>query len=363
MAENRLIEVAGHWLPRMEVAGVPSSLARAIIDRAGAWPHWFDAWSAEAEAHAAMGEAALAEGRRLTAGEAFARAALLRHFAQFMFFDDLERKAAGQAAKVALFARAAPLLDPPSERRAIAFEGGELAAYLRQPAGARRAVAILIPGSDSTKEEFPSLEAHFLRRGVATLSLDGPGQGEGRRHGPLRPDIAAAARAAARHLRDAGLEEPVALVGMAFGGHLALRAAAGLPELAAVVSINGFFDLATIWDGFPPVYRDNMRFALGAADAEDAQARAAAFTLAGAPAPGVPALVVHGGRDRIFPPAEAEAQARWAGPEAELALLAEGNHVCNNLPFVYRPLVADWVVERTAARAATGENQLQGANP
>jgi hypothetical protein len=31
MAENRLVEVTGHWLPRMEVAGIPSTLSREAI--------------------------------------------------------------------------------------------------------------------------------------------------------------------------------------------------------------------------------------------------------------------------------------------------------------------------------------------
>ena len=38
--------------------------------------------------------------------------------------------------------------------------------------------AVLLPGLDSTKEEFFQWENVFLARGMATLSLDGPGQGE-----------------------------------------------------------------------------------------------------------------------------------------------------------------------------------------
>lgn len=344
MAENRLHEVAGHWLPRMEVAGIPSVLSKSLMDRAGTWDAWCRTWAAEGDAHAARAEQDLARGHRLTAGEGFARAALLHHFGQFMFFDDLEQKAASQARKVALYAKAAPLLDPPAERIEVPFEGGSLKGYLRRPDGATVTV-LLIPGSDSTKEEFPALEAHFLRRGLATMSLDGPGQGEGREIGPLRAEITSAVAAAIHRLAAVGQGGPVALVGMAFGGHLALRASASLPGVAAAVSINGFHDLGAMYDAFPPVYRDNMRFSLGASDAEDARARAQAFTLAGVTRREMPVLVLHGGKDRIFPPDEARAQAEWAGPWAELRLFAEGNHVCNNIPYVYRPLVADWVVD------------------
>lgn len=346
--ENRLVEVAGHWLPRMEVAGIPSSTARAVIEAAGDWPHWCRAWSAEGDRHRAIGEEAEAAGHRITAGEAFVRAALFYHFAQFMFFDDPEQKAAAMAAKVAAYRRAAPLMDPPAAPVAVAFEGGTLKGFLRKPGGrGPHHLVILVPGSDSTKEEFAALETHFLKRGLATLSVDGPGQGEGRDFGPLRADIGPALAAVADHVRGLpGLSGRLALVGMAFGGHLVLRAAAAVGDLRGAVSINGFHDLGDMWAAFPPVYRDNMRYALAAETAEDAQAAARAFTLAGAAPPGCPVLVLHGNKDRIFPPAEAERQADWAGPDAELVLYPDGNHVCNNIPWLYRPMVADWAAAR-----------------
>ncbi len=346
--ENRLVSVVEHWLPRMEVAGIPSATARAVIERAGVWQNWLATWSEEGERHAELGAAALAAGRNVTAGEAYARASLFYHFGQFMAFEDLEAKARAAARKVELYRLATPLLDPPGEMVAIPFEDGELRAVLRVPSGdGRHPLALIIPGSDSTKEEFPAFERHFHARGVATLSLDGPGQGEGRSMGALRPDIGpaveAALRSVAAHPRLSG---KVALVGMAFGGFLALRAAASVPTLAGVVSINGFFDLGGFWDALPQVYRDNMRFSLGGADVRE---RADRFTLARCPPPTMPALILHGGRDKIFPPSEAVKCADICARGAELHVFEDGNHVCNNIPWLYRPLVADWVAERLGA--------------
>ncbi|SMY07686.1 alpha/beta hydrolase family protein [Flavimaricola marinus] len=340
MAENRLTEVAGHWLPRMEVAGIPSSLSKSIMERAGTWDNWCAAWSEEGASQAGHGDAAFEAGYLVTAGEAYSRASLLYHFAQFMFFDDLTQKAAAAEQKLALYAKAAPLLAPPATPLKVPFEGGHLSAYHRVPADSSGITAVLIPGSDSTKEEFPSLEAHFHKRGIATISFDGPGQGEGRAHGPLRNEFAPAVQAILDHVT---LPGPVALVGMAFGGQLALRAAAQIDQIGCAVSINGFFDLGQMWDAFPPVYRDNMLYTLGADSAEQARDIAGGFTLSGTSPRDIPALVIHGGLDRIFPPEQAQAQVDWAGPKAELQLYPNGNHVCNNLPFLYRPLVADWI--------------------
>ncbi|WP_159588688.1 alpha/beta hydrolase family protein [Chelativorans xinjiangense] len=348
--ENRLMEVAGHWLPRMEVAGIPSTTAKAVMEAAGTWENWCRAWTAEGERHRAAGEEALSLGRRVTAGEAFARASLFYHFAQFMFFDDIAQKNAAARAKCEAYARALPMLDPPGEILSIPFEGGVIRAALRKPVRgtAPYPLAILIPGSDSTKEEFPALEAHFLKRGLATLSVDGPGQGEGRSLGPLRADIGPALAAVVEHVHGVpGIADGIALVGMAFGGHLALRAAGAIPGLKAVVSINGFHDLAAMWPGFPPVYRDNMTYALGAADMEEAAERARAFTLAGTLPASCPTLIIHGGKDRIFPPGEAERCAAWAD-SAELVIYPDGNHVCNNIAWAYRPMAADFVAGKLA---------------
>ena len=58
-----------------------------------------------------------------------------------------------------------------------------------------------------------------------------------------------------------------------------------------------------------------------------------------------PLLVIHGARDRLFPPAQAERIAREA-PAATLVMYPDGNHVCNNIAYKYRPLMADWMKDR-----------------
>ena len=72
-----------------------------------------------------------------------------------------------------------PYLDPPGRRVEIPFDGSRMIGVLRQPAGpGPHPVMIMIPGLDSAKEELRSTEDLFLERGIATFSVDGPGQGE-----------------------------------------------------------------------------------------------------------------------------------------------------------------------------------------
>ncbi len=112
---GRLQQVVGHWLARIQVAGISHGDATRVINDAGEWGNWCAAWCAEGERHVDMAEDAQSQGRLVTTGEAYARAALFFHFGQFMFFDDLDQKWAAAERKVDVFAQAAPLMGPPGE--------------------------------------------------------------------------------------------------------------------------------------------------------------------------------------------------------------------------------------------------------
>ena len=59
-----------------------------------------------------------------------------------------------------------------------------------------------------------------------------------------------------------------------------------------------------------------------------------------------PLLIIHGKLDRLVPWGEAVKIVDAVGLNAELAMFENGNHVCNNIPYIYRPLTADWLKEK-----------------
>lgn len=78
------------------------------------------------------------------------------------------------------------LLDPPVETVRIPFEGKEIVAYLRLPAGVRPAPLVFgINGLDSRKEDVMARVDSYLRAGVGVFAIDMPGTGEA----PLLIDI------------------------------------------------------------------------------------------------------------------------------------------------------------------------------
>jgi dienelactone hydrolase len=208
----------------------------------------------------------------------------------------------------------------------------------------------VVRGMDSNKEEFFNWEGEFLERGMATLSLDGPGQGETGYTTHIRADYEVAVTAALDHLAGRGdLDlDRVGAVGVSLGGYYAPRAAAFEPRIRAAVAIGGPYNFGDCWSGLPQLTRETFLHHSGAAD-EAAGERAAQELDLGPVLPRLrqPLLVIFGRLDRLIPSTQAERVAAEA-PNAELVMYPDGNHVCNNLPYRARPLAADWTRERLA---------------
>jgi 2,6-dihydroxypseudooxynicotine hydrolase len=208
------------------------------------------------------------------------------------------------------------------------------------------ALVLLLPGLDSTKEEFFAWENVFLRRGLATLSLDGPGQGETGYTTHIHPNYEVAVTAA---LDDVRWDGPVGLAGVSLGGYYAPRAAAFEPRVRAAAGVSGPFNFGEVWDDRPSLTKETFQHHSGAATLEEARQKAFELSLEGvAERIEQPLLVITGKHDRLVLWEETKKIADRA-PNAEWVLFEEGTHVCNNIPYKYRPLVADWLRERLAA--------------
>ncbi len=322
------------------------------------WEEWLGAWTAVAEEHLALASEAERAGHRRSAGEAYLHAAVCQHFGKFVWMLDADAHRAATERAIAALAKAHEFLDPTAERIEARLDGAMLAANLRRPPGTPRPpLVLLIPGLDSTKEEFFHHENAFLARGMATLSIDGPGQGESGFSMPIRHDYEVAVAAmldvlAARE--DLDLDR-VGAVGVSLGGYYAPRAAAFEPRIRAVAGISGSYDFGEAWDDLPPLTREAFVVKSGARDDADGRARAHRLDLRGVVSRvQQPALFVTGRLDRIIPWQQTERAAREA-PHGRFVLYDEGTHVCSNIPYRYRPLVADWMSERLGeASAAPG---------
>jgi len=171
MADALLETAIANWEPRFCVNGVETSDYARITSGLEHWDDWCDAWCAGAEVHLELAVQALSEGRTRSAGESFARAATYFHFGKFLFVHDLDQARAAHMRAVDALNQALPNFIPPASREEIVFEGSRLVGILRVPGNqGPHPTVILIPGLDSTKEEFREVERTFLDRGMARPS-------------------------------------------------------------------------------------------------------------------------------------------------------------------------------------------------
>src|SRR5262249_10865390 len=142
----------------------------------------------------------------------------------------------------------------------------------------------------------------------------------------------------------------VAVVGQSLGALYAPLAAAFEPRIKACVSNCGPFDFGPVLPTMPAASQETFPVRSHAKRLAEAHAIARGLSLAGvAEKIKCPLLVVFGAGDKLIPAAEGERLARGASGPTELVVFEEGNHVCFNISYKFRPLTADWTAERLAA--------------
>ncbi len=335
-----------HWAPRLIANGIDYNDFQATTARTERWRDWCAEWARTAARHERLAEEAMARGSPISAAEAFVCAALCHHFGKFVYFEDMEARRAASAATVAIFAKALDHLDPPAERVLIPFGDATLPGYLRVPAGPPPPVVIFICGLDSVKEEMNSFEPLFHCRGMATLTFDGPGQGESEAL-PIEPAFERPVSAvldwlAGRSDVDGGRS---GALGVSLGGYYAARAAAFDRRLACAVSAGGPYEFGTVLPTMPRISQQAFRIHSHSPDQRSAEARAKELTLADAAHRiAMPFAVVFGKKDRLIPYEHAERlHAEIPHREKRLFMFEDGNHICNNMPYAWRPMIADWM--------------------
>jgi len=350
MPDERVQAAINNWAPRFVSQGVDYNDFVRTTARVNVWDEWCREWCATGDVHAQLASDAEAKGNTVSAGEAYISAALSYHFGKFLFQDHHDEYMAAGRKSIDAYAKGLRLLDPSGERIEIPLEDATMVGTLRKPASEGRfPLVMLLPGLDSVKEEFFYWENVFLKRGLATFSLDGAGQGECGYHMHIRPDYEVVVSTAIDALskRDDIDAKRIGLSGVSLGGYYAPRAAAYEPRVKAAVGNCGPWNFAECWSHLPQITRAAFEYHSDAKDQTEAEANAGKLNLDGsAQKIKQPLLIIHGKLDRLIPWQQAHKIVDAVGPNAQLAMFENGNHVCNNIPYVYRPLNADWLKEK-----------------
>lgn len=319
------------------LGGIAAEDARAALSSIAslAREQWATAFSTVADKHWEQAEA-LAGKDRPAAAKAYWQAWRVYHFARWPT-ENTPAKQHAQRRALEAFRAYARLLDPPIETVRIPFEGKEIIAYLRLPAGARPAPLVFaIAGLDSRKEDIAAHTDGYLKHGLGLFAIDLPGTGESP-HAVADVDSDRIFTAALDYLAqrpevDAGR---VIVQGRSWSGYWAAKLAITERERLRGSVVHGgpihhYFrpdwlraSLATgeyLYD-----YLQAKCAMLGARDLDDMLARAQRFSLLDAGVldrPSAPMLVVNGARDSQIPIVDlylllehGDAKEAWVNPQ------------------------------------------------
>lgn len=349
------IESLEKWTPRFVANGVDPNDLERLQDDIEAWADWCPAFSDVGEEHASLGEAALERGDHEGAARHFVQASMYYHFGSHVWHvDDDVRDEAHQRA-VELFGRGGQFLDPPVERIEAPSPDGDFSipGNLRVPEEGPNGDAddsplvVLLPGLDSIKEELTHYTDDFLDRGIATLTVDGAAQGETWYEQGMTPEYPRFVSAVLDHVQEAdpaGVDATrLGVYGVSLGGFYAPYVAANEDRFDACVGISGPFTVGPVSTRKSGLVREQFSWACKADSLVDVDEITEEMSLReDVEDLSVPTLIVTGANDRIIPPAQSERIASRA-ERGEYILYEEGNHVCNNVPYKYRPRAADWL--------------------
>jgi dipeptidyl aminopeptidase/acylaminoacyl peptidase len=330
------------------------------------WRAWLEEWSAMGRRLEAVAATAAAEGRDMTAGNYYLRAGMYYFTGERFVPPGDEKRAIGRKAiecQQAGIRRRYPNVEVVE----VPYEGTTLPAlFMRAPGASGRAPTVVVfDGMDNCKEMsvlFAGLE--FAARGMHTLAIDGPGQGESvrlrglfARHDYEVPGAAAYDYVAARPDVDPAR---VVAMGYSFGGYYAARIAAREPRYAAGVAFAALhWDLAA-WqreikrrhDTDPKTTAQStfhFPWIMGCPDMTAAIEKAQSFSLAGiAEKIACPFLIVHAEDDKVVPVASARTLYEAVGSsrkQLRILTAADGGtyHAQADNRQVGVDYIADWI--------------------
>lgn len=333
----------------------------ARIKRVGDFVREFSNTARRREARAVRFEG---EGKKVAARESYMIASLLWATARWPIFEANEELEHLEERMNHCYAKFAELAHRPVEIVKIPFEGKELPAYLHLPhepaPGETFPCVVNIPGMDSSKENGVMMYGDaYLERGMAVLTIDGPGQAECCTLGIYV--TATNHMDAARDTLDWLAAHPaidtgnIVVRGTSFGTFWGLQWAAALGDRIKAVAVSGVCHepgCNTIFNMASPSFKLRYMF-MSDYENEDAFDEFAETIDLRPVAPDItcPVLIVAGEQDQLSPVEFSYEVFDHIKAPKEILVYEGANHSVADAPSVAlgdnpRDYLADWLVDR-----------------
>lgn len=264
---------------------------------------WIDAACCLGERHLMVAREAEANGLLDTARSEYYYASACFRFGHSAIFSDNDEKRQVHGRMTSSFAEAARLDSLNIEKMTFPHQQGCLCGWLVRPETAHRSpLVICLGGFDGWREEYFAGAQYLAQRGVATLLLDGPGQGETRliHHLYLATDFPVVISSIIDHLLGQTRFTSIGIWGNSMGGFLAAACAISDRRIRACCVNGGTTHPSEILDRYPR-FIGKIQATLGIAEPETAAAKMKQFSIVGHEQKlTCPLLQLHGQPDKVF---------------------------------------------------------------
>ena len=337
-----------------------------VLGRITSLGSWVDEWESLGRAHEQAGRDALTLGKPAQAAQRYLWASAAYNFAQYVVFMEPGRKKRLHAMCVSAYAAAAPHLDPPATPFEVEFRKRLVKGYLRLPAGdGPHPVVVIFNGTNGVKEELHAWSDAYLQRGIATVTLDGPGLGQTFHRLGSVAEPRPLGVAIMNHIESMPEldSDAVAYMGLSLGGYAAIRMAAHDKRVRCVAAVSPPYSVDVYWNVTLFSMRKELA-SLYSMSVEEMDRHIPRITLADTlPEMKTPLMLAGGGHDMITPGDEAQRIFAHARCERELVYYPRGAHECFNVLSDLRPRMTGWVARQLSKHRATPPPRPKRAGP
>lgn len=318
---------------RAIAAGVDPSEYDAITGALESAADWTAVFRAASASHLVAAHTADEQGRMITAADSYLAAAACSHISTTLPTDDH----AGHHEAAEAMSRALAIVQP----HAVALDGETFHGTLvPQPEDTTAPLVLIVPGLDSSRVEFYANALSLQRRGLATLAIDGPGQGTLAPTTHMRTDYhnvvtEALDVLASRHVAPRN----IGVMALSLGGYYGAQSLANDQRLRAGVLVSGPSRLD--WDLLPELLQEILALRAGGRLAArsfcatvDVRHFAEHITQ--------PVRVIDGEND-VLPGFTNGATLAQLAPRTQHDVIPDGDHLIGNRRWRWLPQAADFL--------------------
>lgn len=337
-----------------------------IRDRVKKYADISPAFETAAKRREAKARAAEDAGETVTARQNYFIAAVQYAASQWPYDENNEKNLALNQRKRECYLKYAEYADRKVEAAWIPFQGKALPGWFHLPpgySGGRIPAVVSIPGMDGFKEASVAMYGdRWLSRGIAVLSIEGPGQYESAVLGiPVSmPNWIEAGRAIMDWMAARPEVDPqrIGVIGQSFGSFFATISAAAEPRYRACAVTATCLEPGchTIFEEASPTFKQRFMYMSGYTDEAAFDEFCKTLTWEGhAEKIRVPYLCVAGESDELSPLAHTERLLATLQCPKQLVVYQDSRHSVGNVPAAQLGptpaiLVADWMHARLAGK-------------